>query len=302
MLRFIARRIVFIVLITVLIIFFVYMGMSMIRNSEVPEPDYDVVRYGKLAWRDTRTFLSKVIDGDLGSVTIHEATVPVTDFVQEAYMNSMGLLLVALCVAAIAGLYIGSVAALTKRKRLVLPLLTLTILGVSTPSFFAGLLLQQGALRYLDTFGTRLVSMGGFGWDVEHMLLPVLVLSARPLAYLTRAAFIALNRVMEEDYIRTAYSKGLSFRRTVNIHALRNIAVPVLTALGVSVRFSLSTLPVAEFFFGWPGLGLRLVEAIDARETSTVVVLAAALGLTFLLMNLLLDIAYRILDPRMKEI
>ena len=302
MLRFIARRIVFIVLITVLIVFFVYMGMSMIRNSEVPEPDYDVVQYGKLAWQETRTFLSQVIKGDLGFVKVQETRVPVADFVQDAYLNSMGLLLVALFVAAIAGLYIGSLAALTKHKRLVLPLLTLTILGVSTPSFFAGLLLQQGALRYLDTFGTRLVSMGGFGWDVDHMVLPVLVLAARPLAYLTRAAFIALNRVMEEDYIRTAFSKGLSFRRTVNIHALRNIAVPVLTALGVSVRFSLSTLPVAEFFFAWPGLGLRLVQAIDARETSTVVVLAAVLGLTFLLMNLFLDIAYRIIDPRMKEI
>ena len=107
---------------------------------------------------------------------------------------------------------------------------------------------------------------------------------------------------MEEDYIRTAFAKGLSFRRTVNVHALRNIAVPVLTALGVSLRFSLSTLPVVEFFFAWPGMGLRLLEAMNARRTTVVVTLACALGLTFLLTNLLLDVVYRLVDPRMREL
>jgi peptide/nickel transport system permease protein len=209
---------------------------------------------------------------------------------------------VALVIAAILGLGIGSMAALTKRRMLVLPLLTLTILGISTPSFFAGLLLQVGELRYLAITGRRLVSMAGFGWDLEHMLMPVLVLAARPLAYLTRAAFLSLNRVMEEDFIRTAFSKGLSLRRIVNVHALRNIAIPLLTAVGVSVRFSLSTLPVVEFFFNWPGMGRRLLEAINTRQTPVVVALASALGLTFLLINLLLDVAYRIIDPRVREL
>jgi peptide/nickel transport system permease protein len=143
--------------------------------------------------------------------------------------------------------------------------------------------------------------MAGFGWDLEHMLMPVLVLAALPLAYLTRASFLSLSHVMDEEYIRTAFSKGLTQRQTVNAHALRNIAVPVLTALGVSMRFALSTLPVVEFFFAWPGMGRRLLEAIDMRQTLTVVVLATALGLTFLLVNLLLDIAYRMIDPRTRE-
>jgi ABC-type dipeptide/oligopeptide/nickel transport system permease component len=75
----------------------------------------------------------------------------------------------------------------------------------------------------------------------------------------------------------------------------------VLTAVGVSVRFSLSTLPVVEFFFNWPGLGRRLLEAINSRQTALVVALASALGLTFLLINLMLDIVYRLIDPRMRE-
>ena len=122
------------------------------------------------------------------------------------------------------------------------------------------------------------------------------------LAYLARASFIAFGRIMDEDFIRTAYSKGLDKRSTVNVHAIRNIAIPVLTAIGVSLRFSLSTLPIVEFFFVWPGMGLRLLEAIDLRQTTLVVTLALALGLTFLALNLFLDISYRFIDPRVREI
>jgi len=302
MLRFVGRRISFIILIWVFIAFFVHLGMRMVRNSELSKPDYNVVRYSKRAWQDTRAFLSGALRGDFGTVRTQRGPVQVKDVLWEAYVNSMGLLLVALASAAVVGIYIGSVAALTKKRALVLPLLTLTILGISTPSFFAGLLLQMGELRYLAIFGRRLVRMAGFGWDFEHMLMPILVLAARPLAYVTRATFISLSRIMEEDYIRTAFAKGLSLRRAVNAHALRNIAVPVLTATGVSLRFSLSTLPVVEFFFAWPGMGRRLLEAIDARETTVVVALASALGLTFLFINLMLDIVYRIVDPRMREL
>jgi len=87
----------------------------------------------------------------------------------------------------------------------------------------------------------------------------------------------------------------------VRVHAIRNVAVPVLTAIGVAVRFSLGALPVVEFFFAWPGMGRRLLEAIDARHVSVVVALASALGLTLLLVNLLLDVAYRIVDPRVRS-
>jgi peptide/nickel transport system permease protein len=145
------------------------------------------------------------------------------------------------------------------------------------------------------------VNIAGFGWDFDHMLLPVLVLVARPLAYLTRSSFISVGRVMEEDFIRTAHSKGLRMMDVVNVHALRNVAVPVLTAVGVSLRFSLGVLPIVEFFFVWPGMGLRMLEAIQLRQTVTVVTLAVALGFTFLAINLLLDVVYRIVDPRLRE-
>ena len=145
------------------------------------------------------------------------------------------------------------------------------------------------------------MSVAGYGWDVDHLLLPVLVLAARPLAYLTRSSFISLGHVMREDYIRTAYAKGAARWRAVLFHGVKNMAVPVLTAVGVSIRFSLSSLPVVEMFFSWPGMGYRLLTAINERQTDLVVAFAFALGLTFLLINLLLDVVYRIVDPRIRE-
>jgi len=300
--RFISRRLVFILSVCLLIIFSIYLGMGMAGNSVNREPNYNVVDFGQLAWAQTRNYIEDLFTGDLGSIQ-HEqlGNITIWELLKDTYIKSMGLLFIALLASTLLGTYIGSAAALMKNRQGVMALMILTILGVSTPSFFAGLLLQQGELRFLDIFGKPLVKIAGFGWDFQHMLLPVLVLMARPLAYLTRASFIALNRVMDESYIQTAYSKGLYQRMVVNSHALRNIAIPVLTAIGVSLRFSLSTLPVVEFFFAWPGIGLRLLEAIGNRQERVVVTLALALGLTFLLINLLLDLSYRYIDPRLRE-
>ncbi|MGD8585480.1 MAG: ABC transporter permease [Chloroflexota bacterium] len=301
MLQLLSRRIVFILVVCLCIALFIHLGMRMVRNSEIREPNYDLVTQTRLAWEDTRRYLRGALQGDLGSIRVGPQTAPISQVLKESYVNSMGLLLVALIAAVLIGLPLGLLASAVKRRNLNLIILTVTILGISAPAFFVSLLLRQGELYYVRVFGHPLVSIAGFGWDYKHMLLPVIVLAARPLAYLTRASFISMNSVMEEDYIRTAYAKGLSSGRTVGGHALPNVAVPILTAIGVSLRFALVALPVVEFFFVWPGLGLRMLEAIDARQTAVVVTLALTLGLTFLILNLLLDLAYWLVDPRVRE-
>lgn len=301
MLQLVSRRIFFIVVVCLTIALFIHLGMRMIPNSEVREPNYDIVSHTKLAWEDTRGYLSEALRGDFGSIRVGSQTMPVSEMLKESYVNSMGLLLAALGAAVLIGLPLGLTASLVKRRNLNLPILAVTILGISAPAFFIALLLRQGELQYVRIFGRPLVSVAGFGWDYKHMLLPVIVLAARPLAYLTRASFISMSGAMEEDYIRTAFAKGLSRNRAVGRHALPNVAVPVLTAVGVSLRFALVALPVVEFFFVWPGIGLRMLEAINARQTGVVVTLALALGLTFLILNLLLDLAYWFVDPRIRE-
>ena len=302
MVSFVTRRIAFVAVVYVLIVFTVHLGIRMMPNSELAAPSYDLLHHAQRAWRETRATLSRVVvRGDWGTIRTARGLTPINDIVWDAYVKSVGLLAVSLTGAILAGLATGTIAALVKVRMLTLSLLMVTLIGISTPAFFAGLLLQLGELGYLSLFGRRLVSVAGFGWDLEHMLMPALVLAARPLAYLTRAAFLSLSQVLQEDYIRTAFAKGLSLPRTVVVHAVRNVAVSVLTAVGVSVRFSLSTLPVVELFFAWPGMGRRLLEAIDARQSSVVIALASALGLTFLITNLALDIAYRFIDPRIRE-
>lgn len=301
MVRLVSRRVSFIIVVCVLIALFIHLGMRMVRNSEVREPNYDLVSQTKLAWEDTRAYLRGAIQGDLGSVRVGREFVPVSQTLAQSYLNSMGLLLTALGVAILVGLPLGLVSAVYKHRNLNLLILAITILGISVPAFFAGLLLRQAELQYVRIVGRPFISIAGFGWDYQHMLLPVLVLAARPIAYLTRASFQSLTGTLEEDYIRTAYAKGLGRNRTINFHALPNIAVPILTAIGVSMRFSLAALPIVEFLFAWPGIGLRMLEAIEARQTPVVVTLALALGVTFLFLNLLLDLAYWLVDPRVRE-
>jgi peptide/nickel transport system permease protein len=300
MIRFLIRRIAFLLLTALLIIFFVQLGMLMARNSSAVVPNFDLDSQSALAWMETRAYIRQLLTGNLGLVEQGTAFVPVVQILRHAYLNSMGLLLAALACAALIGGTLGALLVLTRLGRITLPVLTLTVLGISTPSFFAALLLQQGEILYLANTGRRLVSISGFGWDLDHMLLPLLVLMARPLAYLTRAVYLNLRRLMGEDFVRTARAKGLSRGRTVSVHVLRNTAVPVLTALGVSLRFSLGSLPVVELFFAWPGLGEALLQAVNARQPVLAVTLALALGLTILITNLLLDIVYRMIDPRLR--
>ena len=301
MLRFIARRLAFMVVVALAIAFFVFLGMRMARNSTAGLPDYNLLRHSRAAIRQTRQYMEQAVHGDFGTVSRGQRTVEVRELLRETYPKSLGLLGAALVLAVVLGVLAGTLAALRQRSPLAFVLLTLTVLGISTPTFFAALLLQIANVKSLQTFSFRLAYTGGFGWDWRHILLPALVLAARPLAYVTRVTFITLTGVLQQDYIRTAWAKGLSLRQVLTRHALRNTAVPVLTAAGISLRFSLGSLPVVEYFFDWPGLGVRLLEAIRLGQTELVVTLALALGLTFLGINLLLDIAYRLIDARLRE-
>jgi len=301
MLRFIVRRLAFAVVVSIAIVFFVFLGMRMSRNSTIALPDFNMRRHVHGTIEDTQRYLDGALEGDFGTAIQGRREVQVSEVLRATYPRSLGLLGVSLLIAVVLGLLFGTFAALREHSPLVFVLLTVTVLGISTPTFFAAMLLQMGNVWTLQNLQFRLAYSGGFGWDWRHLLFPSLVLAARPLAYVTRVSLISLSGVLREDFIRTAHSKGLSVRQVVNRHALRNAAVPVLTAAGISLRFALGSLPVVEYFFDWPGMGSRLLDAVRVGETDLVVTLALALGLTFLGVNLLLDIAYRIIDPRMRD-
>lgn len=310
MFRFLLRRLLFIAGTIITIIFFVFFGLNLAEGSGLSP-----VECALRAFHSSLEYLHGVLHGDLGMVTrfspvglpmvpgrssmVTAASRPVSELISGFYPRSMGLLLFALALAFLIGLPAGVLAALKPHSRLSFPLLIFTLLGISTPSFFAALLLQMVAVQLSRGFDLHWLAAGGFGWD-RRIVLPGLVLAARPLAHVARVSFVALSEVWEQDYIRTAKSKGLLFRVIFTRHALRNAATTILTALGVSFRFALSSLPVVEVIFGWPGIGVAMLEAIKKMDGMVAVNLALCLGLTFMVFNLLLEIIYRYIDPRLR--
>jgi len=302
MIRFITRQIATLLFVCLAITFLTYLGMHILANQAAAESGRIAVQAPLTqAVIDTFEFAKNVARGNLGTFQSFSRTAPVSEVLGPAYANSMGLLAAAMAIAIVLGLIFGTIIALSRWEKLRFSLLTMTAVGISVPSFLAVILLQQVGLQFNTAIGFRLISMGGFEWSFEKMLLPVLILTARPLAYVTRTVYISLGQIMEEDFIRTAYSKGLGRFRVLLGHAFRNLAIPFLSALGVSFRFSLTTLIVVEFLFGWPGIGRNLFSAISEGQTNLVVAMVLVIGLSVQLINFALDFSYRIIDPRIRE-
>lgn len=304
MLRFAIRRLAFTLAVSLGIVFFAFFGMRMARNSTSPAPSYNPLPAAEYAWTSTVDYVGNLLRGDMGTITVRSGRssrqVVVAQIIGDAYPKSMGLLLISLLVAGLIGIPVGVFAAIHRRSPVSLGTMTATLIGVSVPSFFAAALLQIAEIYWFRATGVRLVPVGGFGWDA-HLVIPTLVLAARPLAHLARIAYMTFSEILEQDYIRTAHAKGLYDTMVTRGHAYPNAAVPVLTALGVSLRFSLGSLPVVEYFLGWPGIGAALLDAIRNRQDIGVAGMALVIGLTFMLVNVLLDISYRYVDPRLKQ-
>jgi len=255
------------------------------------------------ALRRTFVYLSRLAVGDLGATatgTFGSAAQPVAAVLPEMASKSLGLLAAAIAFAALLGVPLGLAASLRRHAPSSRLVVLLSVVAVSLHRYFLAFLLQLAAVQGTRLLGQRLLPVGGFGWDA-HLVLPTLVLAARPLAQITRVSFIALSQTLERDFIRTAHGKGLPPATILTRHLLRNAAIPILTTVGVSVRFALSSLPVVEYFFGWPGLGAGLLRALSRGDDSLTVSLVLTLGLIFVLTNLVLESSYRLVDPQLRQ-
>src|SRR6266540_1876810 len=226
--------------------------------------------------------------------------VPARELLGTILTRSIVLLLGSIGIAFFLGLALGINAAVSKRKISSGILTILSVLGVSTPSFLLAMLFWVLNIQYYKITGNPALPSAGFGWDA-HIIMPVLVLAMRPMAQIAQVAYVTFSDVLRQDYIRTAEAKGLSKRVVRNRHALRNLLIPIFTTVGTSLRFSLASLPVVELFFNWPGVGSALIEAIDLGETALILDLLLSLGLFFLLVNLIIEIFFPVLDPRLRE-
>lgn len=293
-LNFIGQRLIFGLLVLTFISYASFVGLDMARG----------ISFQTAASQGVKKTIDYAVDafqGDFGETSSGSVSLlpkPVIEVVPTVLVRSLGLLGISIAVAAVLGVILGVLIA-GKRSGVTLLALLGSIMGVSIPSFFAALLLQIGVIKLTQFYGKALLPVGGFGWD-KHLILPTIVLAARPLAQITRVTFVTVEEILSQDYVRTAYSKGLTSLRVVVIHIIRNVAVPVLTTIGLSLRFALSSLPIVEYFFGWQGLGFTLLQSISNRDDKLTVILALCMGLLFILINLLLDSAYLLIDPRLR--
>jgi len=198
------------------------------------------------------------------------------------------------------GLLLGVAAAVRRNSWLDSAVMGFTFLGVSTPTFVSGLL-------FLSYFAVRLgwFPVGGYGADawghLQHALLPAFTLALAGASTYARLMRSELIEVLGSDYVRTARAKGLSYARVVLVHGVRNALLPIITMLGLSLRLLVSGAIVTEAVFGWPGMGLLAVQAINGLD------LPVVLGIVFVtcsfvqLGNVLADSCVAILDPRVRS-
>ncbi|AZO02107.1 MULTISPECIES: ABC transporter permease [unclassified Mesorhizobium] len=229
-------------------------------------------------------------------------SVPVIDLVRERIAVSLPLALIALALSTIIAIPVGVFSASRQGRAGDTLAMGAAQLGVAVPNFWFALM-----LIYLFAVWLRLVPAGGFpGWGagvwtaLKSLILPAVALALPQAAILGRVARSALIEVLNEDYIRTARAKGLPYRAVLWRHALRNAMIPVLTILGLQFAFLLAGTIIIENVFYLPGLGRLIFQAITQRDLIVVESIVMLLVAAVILINLLVDFSYAIVDPRLR--
>jgi len=246
----------------------------------------------KPLWQQFVAFVANVARGDFG-VSPWQGE-PALALVLERLPATLLLTACAMALAFLIALVVGAVSALKRGSAMDRGAMTLVLLGQSVPNFWLGLML---ILLFATTL--RWLPSAGYG-TLAHLVLPTVTLAFFFMARLTRLVRSELLEVMAQDYIRTARSKGLPDALIFRRHALRNIAVPLVTVLAVDFGALIGGAVVTETIFAWPGVGRLMIQAIGQRDFPIVQAGALVLALAVVLANLAADIAYAWLDPKVR--
>ncbi|MBB6345396.1 ABC transporter permease [Nonomuraea muscovyensis] len=239
-----------------------------------------------------------VLEGDFGQTF---AGVPVTQLLAGKLQVTLNLALVALTLEAIIGVLLGLWAALRRGRATDTAILASTLLLISIPTLVSGFVLQLWLGVWLKhVTGTEFFPISGATQGLKSYLLPGFVLAGVSIAYLTRLTRTSLVETLRSDYIRTATAKGLSRRRVIGRHGLRNALIPMVTYLGADLGNLMGGAVITETIFNLPGIGLQLYNGVYLREQPIVVGIVTVLVLVYILANLVVDLMYAVLDPRIR--
>jgi ABC-type dipeptide/oligopeptide/nickel transport system permease component len=241
-----------------------------------------------------------VFHGDLGaSIRLHDS---VAHLIAVRYPYTLALTLTSLTIALALALPAGIIAAVRRGRAVDQGLSVVSLFGLSVPGLVLGPLLILVFSIKLGWFPVSGASPGGGtgGIDPMYLVLPSIAMGASLAAILTRMVRTAMLEELGQDYIRTARAKGLSETAVVWRHALPNALVPIITVVGLQFGALLAGAIVTETIFSWPGLGRLVVTAISNRDYALVQGCLLSIGLTYVLVNLLTDLTYRLVNPRMR--
>ncbi|KOX02133.1 MULTISPECIES: ABC transporter permease [unclassified Streptomyces] len=247
----------------------------------------------KPLWQQYATYMGNVFTGDFGTAFNGQR---VTELMATAFPVTVRLTVVAVLFEVVVGVTLGVLTGLKRGRPVDTTVLLLTLVVISVPTFVTGLLLQL-------LFGVE------WGWvrpsvppdaTFGELIVPGLVLASVSLAYVTRLTRTSLAENRRSDYVRTAVAKGLPRHRVITRHLLRNSLIPVVTFIGTDIGALMGGAIVTERIFNIHGVGYQLYQGILRQNTQTVVGFVTVLVLVFLVANLLVDLLYAVLDPRIR--
>ena len=273
-------------------------------------------------WKQFLDYASALLHGDFGTSIISKA--PVLHEFLTLFPATLELTATAMIFAIVLGIPAGVIAASRRGGVYDQTLMGLALTGYSMPIFWWGLIL---ILLMSNTLGLTPVSgrvdlikfyyepvtgfmlidsllsgqKGAFLDAVHHLILPMIVLGTVPLAVIARMTRSSMLEVLEEDYVRTARAKGLSWTRVVGVHALRNALIPVVTVIGLQVGQLLAGAVLTETIFSWPGVGKWLIESINRRDYPALQGGIMLIASIVILVNLLVDMLYGLINPRIRH-
>jgi peptide/nickel transport system permease protein len=301
--QYIVKRIIqaiFVMIASATLVFFVVRitgdPVALILPPEASHEDYErltiAMGLDKPLLIQYKDYMLNIIKGDFGQSFWHKR--PALEIILERYPATLQLATCAMVLSLLIAIPLGLVSAMYKGSWLDQLAMTGAVFGHAMPTFWLGIML-------IAVFAVHFQILPSFGrGSIEHLILPTVTLAAYSIARLSRLTRSNMLEVLNADYIRTAHSKGLSTRKVILKHAFRNAMIPILTLAALEYGLMLGGAVITETIFAWPGLGWLAIEAISRRDFPLVQAVVLSVAWVFVLINLITDILYGFVDPRIK--
>ena len=316
---FIIRRLLQSLLVVVVMSWIVFFGVNVVGDPVdlLISPDADqaeieatIKRLGldKPILEQYAYFVKNTFKGDLGNSFIFGE--PALKLIAQRMPATLELAVFSLLMSVVIGIPLGVFAGLRPDSRISKTIMAGSILGFSLPSFWVGLMFimvfavmlgwlpATGRGETVDLFG---VPVSFLTWDgLRHLFLPALNLALFKFSFVIRLTRAGTKEAIHQDYIKFARAKGLSNRRVVLVHLMKNILIPIITVIGLEFGNTIAFSVVTETVFAWPGMGKLLIDSIQLLDRPVVVAYLMMIVLIFITINLVVDILYSVLDPRVR--